>query len=1120
MTLAGHGQPGLRSGLRAFDELTEWTQSTKDVFVELRPIQEIKPSTWAVDQGGTYVTAFDFIFDGIRRDVVTVRSLLDTGLVRVETLADCRNIAGTFFYDADEEFAQIALSWDVVGQTWDAAPTMFWDQFPRLFVHLTDGSNPGLSTVVAGIGFYFSSAGKTRLDDANVHPALSQDLLLLGDLETWVDGVPQGWTLSGTGGIPIWDDAVTTWDQAAKFWDPLTINIMKDTSIFKSGGASIRFDITADIADRSIFRTIPSTLIVGKYYRLHGWYRSSGAAVPTFAVRTVGSGATIYLNGRDASTADENRNLDPTGEEWRRFTFDFRAISSTMFVVLRGGSNVVGSVWFDNIKVSRVWRYNWYEPRLMTSSLPSINTGSNDIFFGGKTIGVGSITFVNQDGMLERLAAEVEWANQAALVDIGGQFSDDKQEVLADDWFRGFTGLIQSITATDQNFKVDLQDQRVFFHIKLPPRLYDDQVFTLMDTRKQGQPRPIFFGAKENISPVRISRSASTGYGTYEICDTLESPNGIKAVDMVYAYINQAEADLESTTGRLELGTPTDYTNDFAAGTFTIVRDIGPYVIDEGNRRLDFNIGGSEFVAVLSIGLFTATALALEVQTQMRAAASVSTIDVAYSDTTHKFTISRPSGTLNLKTNTGANKDKAPYKLLGYTLGADKTGSLSYTGENVTFTSADKNHLVRVDAQGFKDDALGTYTGSPLSLIEIGVDICRVILIKYMKKSPAIADETSFLFARQRAPESLTMFLNKTVSTKDIFDRLEFSNIANIVVNGEGKVFYKVYVGDIPARIADLDDRHFTTFTSGQSNREVFTTIRIKHDQDPTTGLFDAREATDSSVIVRLGRPDIREFETYIKKGDNAISAANRFLELSRTAARKISGMTLGSIMLRLEVGDKFRLSKRRAISKGGIITSEIFRVISLNKNPLAGKVSFEATDDRVTVASEACVSNCQQFCESTCQIGCQQICQGTCESSCQGSCEGSCQVSCEASCQSTCELGCQTTCQKACQDTCQQSCQAACQGAGCQTVCESACQTTCETTCQTACQASCQGNCQVTCQSGCQVTCQTGCQVSCQTACQTGCQTTCELNCQDACQTGCQSSCQQNCQTVKEGFI
>ena len=36
------------------------------------------------------------------------------------------------------------------------------------------------------------------------------------------------------------------------------------------------------------------------------------------------------------------------------------------------------------------------------------------------------------------------------------------------------------------------------------------------------------------------------------------------------------------------------------------------------------------------------------------------------------------------------------------------------------------------------------------------------------------------------------MFLRKSISTKDIFDRLEFSNIANIVVNGEGKVFYRV----------------------------------------------------------------------------------------------------------------------------------------------------------------------------------------------------------------------------------------------------------------------------------------------------------------------------------------
>lgn len=1115
----GHGTLGLRSSLRDFIEFTDDSHSTKDVFVELRPIKEITTS-WSVSSGTCFVTPFEFIFKNLRRDVVGVRSTIDTGLTRAQSVADCVATPGTFYYDPDEVFGQEATMWDLPGETWDASGE-FWDQFPLLYINLENGSNPNDVTVVASIGFYFSGAGQLESGTPQIHPWLGEDLLTYGSFEDWSESLAIGWDTVGTGGIPTWDATGEAWDATDTFWDPIRADITQETSNPKVGESAVLISVGSG-ETRAYTRELTS-LIVGKRYRYSGYYYSvDGGAVAGIRVGT--SSTSLLSDGRNASSnGDDYVPLDITAGEWRRFIFDFRATATTMSIEVQGdGTSAAGTVGFDGLTVQRIYRYNWYEPRVSSSSLPAIDTGSNDIFFGGKAIGSGSVSLLNHDGYMEQLVAELEWMNQSVLVDVGGQFGSDKQVVHADDWFRGFTGLVQDIFATDQEVSFSLQDQRVFFHIKLPPNLYDDTEFATMDLREQGTVRPLLFGVKENISPVRIIEDPSTGYGTYEICDCTNAPNGIKQVTSVYAYTSKEAADLQRSDERIELNGNTDYTSDLDLGRVAIDLDVGPYRINDRDRRLDFDIGGSELTAVLTSGLYTAAELAAEIETQMRSVGNGDE-NCDYSETNHKFTISKDSGTLNLLVKTGTNADSSPWFALGFDKGSDKTGSLTYTASDAVFDDVDSDHIIRIDANGYKDDISGTYTGTPEGLIEIGADICRVLLVKYMGKSSSIIDEESFSFSRQRASESLALFINESVSTKDVFDKLEFSNIANIIVNGKGVVFYKVYVGDIPAGITTLYDHDFESFSSGRSNSEVFTKIRVKYDRDPTSGNYEARESSDSSVIVRLGRPDIKEFETYIKRADNASLASARMLELSRFAARKLTATTIGGKMMKLEVGDKFQLSRRRAIARGGIIQDEVFRIISISKNPLQSRISFLATDDRVTVASQACVQTCQQVCESTCQSTCEVICQFTCEIDCQGSCEASCQVTCEQGCQESCQLGCQDTCETTCQGTCETTCQANCQGGNCQTQCETSCQGCAQTTCQTVCQSSCQGNCETNCQQTCElVPCQNSCQTgaTCQTNCQTGatCQTTCETNCQSSCEFSCQSGCQlANCQFASE---
>jgi len=840
-------------------------------------------------------------------------------------------------------------------------------------------------------------------------------------------------------------------------------------------------------------------------------------------------------------------NIGTPITESKTFFFDFRAFTTTLnfqlFTDYIGSGTAPVSVYWDAMTVERIWRFTNCDPRLSGRSVPKVQTGSNDIFFGGKSIGSGSIGVINSDGQFERLIADFEWMNQEVIIQTGGAFNDG-QEIPFNDYRHAMTGLIQKIDVDDFEAKFDLQDIRAFFHQILPAPLYtetDDgsggDFFIDMDLSKIGLSRPIFFGVKEHIDPVRIDKTVDgiTDLGIYEICDTTNSPDGMKAIDKVFVYGDEIAAAFRDPARRFELGLGISYSEDLAAGTITILQDVVPILVEAGNNTFSFNDGGGiDHDVVVTPGFYSATGLGNEVSTAMEAAGGESDTICVYSATTGLWTISRPAGTLDLffSNNTANNEVPSDFpKLIGFNL-TDKTGALSYSSDEIRDVDIDRDIFFRVDAQGYKDDVSGTFTGIPDALIEIGADILRCLLVRYMNKSPSVVDESSFVAARTLSGESLALLLNSPTSTKDIFERLEFSNISNILVNGEGKVFYKVYVGEIPPKTKTLSGAEIQNFSIERSVVGIYAGIRIKYDQNPGGsgggGRFKRRQADDDSVPVRLGRPEIREFDTYLKSGSNALSTANRMLELARTAARKVSTTAVGGKFVDLEVGDKLIINRDRALSVGGKIRNEVFRIISIGKEQQEGIVDMELTDDRVTVASDECTADCQQHCEGTCQdaaqctISCQETCQQPtsgqepCQVNCQDTCQRSCE-SCQGACQSTeetaelCSEGCETTCQ-------------ACEGSGCQTSCEtSGCEATCQDcqtvkqvecnsgVCQTACQqGGCEGggcqNCQDACETG--ATCESGCQTgSCETTCQTtGCEGSCQ-NCQDSCQTG---ACQQ----------
>ena len=528
------------------------------------------------------------------------------------------------------------------------------------------------------------------------------------------------------------------------------------------------------------------------------------------------------------------------------------------------------------------------------------------------------------------------------------------------------------------------------------------------------------------------------------------------------------------------------YTPTLSTARLTVDANVKALEVTHETKRVSFNDAGTEKTAIVQPGVYTPDEIMFQLTAAIAGVAFKSGVAnlYTYSTATHKFTLASPN---NLGFNFSSGEFTDLWKTLGFTQEDSTITDTSDAAESPVYTSDDVDLFLRVDGQGYKDDGSGTYTTVVDGLIEAGPDILRTLLIAFLKNPATIVDAASFESARARAPESVAIHMGREWSLKDIMETLEWTNIANISIAGDGTVYYDVYVGDVPTGIIDLVDSDFSAFAITWEAADVYRTVRTYYDEDPEGNFYLYRATENPDVEARFGRPEVKEFRTWLTFATAASNNSSRMSELAKAPAKQLRGTVRGKL-LDHRVGQKVRVTRNRAASAGGLLSSSVYRLISIRQNHALGLSQFIAVPDVVTVAGVACLTACQSYCEVNCQ--------STCEGACQIGCMVSCEVGCQVACQSCDQTGCQDTCELTCQTGCEATCQVACQAA-CQTACQTACQSGCQVSCQTGCEVSCQDTCQLACQTGCEVSCQTSCEVTCQTDCQVACQFKCEWWCQ-----------------------
>jgi hypothetical protein len=338
----------------------------------------------------------------------------------------------------------------------------------------------------------------------------------------------------------------------------------------------------------------------------------------------------------------------------------------------------------------------------------------------------------------------------------------------------------------------------------------------------------------------------------------------------------------------------------------------------------------------------------------MRAVAGVADINVVYSHTTHKFTVSKGAGTLNLLPNTGANKANEAWRVfLGFKTDADKTGGLTYTSDEATFRDCDTDHIVRVVPRGFIDDATGKITGTPSALIIRHAEAALYVLTQYLGVPLVQIDVASF-----RAGATAEALNNGTVihaliggsdsvTVAEFFRRCQLgAKYADIVAGPDGVWKWRTYSAT-GAAAQSFFDRDFLSFSIVKDPINIAKSVRVRYLAENSEAVpiapRMAESAQDPGVLVKHGQQKVEQFDAY---ADNATAVLAQSLSRLWAANPRVVEFQSRGKLADLTIGDRIAITRSRGLDQTGALSATLFRIISLSHDFIAGVSTCTAVEN------------------------------------------------------------------------------------------------------------------------------------------------------------------------------
>lgn len=397
-----------------------------------------------------------------------------------------------------------------------------------------------------------------------------------------------------------------------------------------------------------------------------------------------------------------------------------------------------------------------------------------------------------------------------------------------------------------------------------------------------------------------------------------------------------------------------DYSMSLRNTRLTVLRDIQNMRFDKDGKdraawSLDFNIGGAT-LAVNTQFEGPPYRVAAYLARLMNAVAGVANITVTYSETTHKFTVARGSGTLQLiMIGDPAAADRAhqqSWKNLGFNVTANKTGSLTYTSDFAIFNTPEENHIVRMTGAGYKDNALGSITGVAGQALEYAAEI-YVWLWVYVLNQPMervmLGEFRAARTAQFNAFEKLFMVIDSTLEEGrliDYFDALCQVGAMTVNIDGNGMLRCRRHVNGITDGVRDIYQHDVKSIVMWKDKSQVYKESRILGSWHPAHGEFKSG-LTDivngDGVQVRYGTEAIFEVPGFVSKDTvtGGVCILGTAYGVLTSQVPRIITLVVAGKLKDMMIGQKIRVTYEgtEILSSTGRLDAVVFRLVAIEEN-------------------------------------------------------------------------------------------------------------------------------------------------------------------------------------------
>lgn len=288
-------------------------------------------------------------------------------------------------------------------------------------------------------------------------------------------------------------------------------------------------------------------------------------------------------------------------------------------------------------------------------------------------------------------------------------------------------------------------------------------------------------------------------------------------------------------------------------------------------------------------GLCIPITLAERLQAEMRRLAATDQIDVTYSDATGKITVANNDAGQALVLLTSTGKQKSGWGWLGADTSVDADagaggGVISYELANPIYTVADIDRaILRADVRGYKDDAAGTFTGIPGSLIQYGPDALHFLLVKFFKFPGDLVDVPSFVAARALRQVPLAMVLDDAKEVSDVVNAIERASRSDVIfapAMGPGPSAFKAqflpWTGILSGYEPHVRNAHWVAMSKRDRRSEAKAKVEVTWGR--TLALNGKRSATSDLTKILRGTEAIEPVETDLRDEADAQGLADDLL--------------------------------------------------------------------------------------------------------------------------------------------------------------------------------------------------------------------------------------------------